>query len=113
MTSYLVDAVLLVALLVTGWRVGRVSRDIRRLRALQPQYQDALDASVRALDSVRSAIEALRAEAEPRSTMAPAVADREPAPRLALARAEPSAHSVFVPFGAAETLRSVNTVASR
>lgn len=105
MTSYLVDAVLLIALLATSWRVGLVYRELKRLRSLQGQYQSAIDASVQALEKVRGAIEALRLEAGAK------LVDEMPSKPAAPRNASPP--SVFVPFGATQATRPVQTAASR
>jgi hypothetical protein len=62
MISFLVDGVLLLALLVTTWRVGVVYRELRSLRAHQGQYQAALGESVQALLKAQASIEAVHAE---------------------------------------------------
>lgn len=106
MTSYLVDAVLL----ATSWRVGLVYRELKRLRSLQGQYQSAINASVQALEKVRGVIEALRLEAGAKP--ADEMLFKPAASRNASSR-NASAPSVFVPFGATQAARPVQTAASR
>ena len=56
MMSYVVDGVLLLALLVTSLRVGAMYRELKRLRGYQSQYVEVFDETSRAADHVADAV---------------------------------------------------------
>ena len=56
MTSFLIDFVLLVALVLTSIRVGRMYRELRRLRRLQDEYRSVLDQTGSMLTCVQDTV---------------------------------------------------------
>jgi hypothetical protein len=56
MTSFLMDAVLLVALILTSIRVGRMYRELRRLRGLQDEHRLVLDQTGTMLTCVKETV---------------------------------------------------------
>ena len=56
MMSYLVNAVLLLALLVTSLRVGAMYRELKRLRGYQSQYVEVFDETSRAANHIGDAL---------------------------------------------------------
>jgi hypothetical protein len=59
MTSYIVDLVLLIALLATSARMGAIYRELKRLRGYHGEYKRAFDQTAAALAEARSAVLAL------------------------------------------------------
>jgi hypothetical protein len=57
MTSYIVDCVLLAALLLTSIRVGTVYRELKRLRGHKTEYAEAFDQTSRALAEIDASTE--------------------------------------------------------
>jgi hypothetical protein len=62
MTSYLLDAVLLGALILSSYRLAIIHRDIKRFRRHQNGYERALNKTSEALVDVGRAIQAINAE---------------------------------------------------
>lgn len=56
MTSYLVDGILLLALVLTSIRVGAMYRELKRLRALQDGYRSAVGQGAEALARMENAV---------------------------------------------------------
>jgi hypothetical protein len=61
MISYLIDGVLLVALAVTGWRVGLMYRELRRLRGHHREYQRVFDDTGMAVEVIETAVRDINA----------------------------------------------------
>jgi hypothetical protein len=62
MTSYLVDGVLLLALVLTSIRVGTMHRELKRLRRYHGEYRQVFSETSQALGSVEGAIRTLNGE---------------------------------------------------
>lgn len=62
MTSYLVDTILLVALILSSYRMAIIHRDIKRFRRHQNGYERALSKTSEALVDVGRAIQAINVE---------------------------------------------------
>jgi hypothetical protein len=62
MMSYVTNAVLLTALLVTALCVGSMYRELRRLRGYQAQYLRVFDETKEAVSEIESAIAAINRE---------------------------------------------------
>jgi hypothetical protein len=62
MTSYVIDAVLFVALLLTSLRVGAMYRELKRLRGYQIQYIEVFGQTSRAADTIGEAVRHLGGE---------------------------------------------------
>ncbi|NDV85756.1 hypothetical protein GTW51_03470 [Aurantimonas aggregata] len=62
MTSYLIDLVLLAALVVTALRSGRVYRELRLLRAAGSELGTALDDADRSINRAAQAVVVLKHE---------------------------------------------------
>jgi len=62
MTSYLVDAILLVALVLSSYRLAVIHRDIKRFRRHQNGYERALSKTSEALVDVGRAIQGINVE---------------------------------------------------
>lgn len=62
MTSYLIDGVLLLALLLTSFRVGAMYRELKRLRGYQAEYVDVFGQTSRAADQIGEAVRHLGKE---------------------------------------------------
>jgi hypothetical protein len=60
MTSYLVDMILLVALILSSYRMAIIHRDIKRFRRHQNGYERALSKTSEALVDVGRAIQAVK-----------------------------------------------------
>ena len=60
MTSFLIDAVLLVALVLTSVRVGRMYQELRRLRRLHDEYRSSLDQTGAMLTCVQETVRELK-----------------------------------------------------
>ena len=56
MISYLVDGILLLALILTSIRVGAMYRELKRLRALEDGYRGAVDQTADALARMENAV---------------------------------------------------------
>lgn len=62
MTSYVIDGVLLLALLLTSLRVGAMYRELKRLRGYQDQYVEVFGQTSRAADHIGEAVRHLGKE---------------------------------------------------
>ena len=62
MTSYVIDGVLLLALLLTSLRVGAMYRELKRLRGYQAEYVEIFGNTSRAADHIGDAIRHLARE---------------------------------------------------
>ena len=62
MTSYVIDGVLLLALLLTSLRVGAMYRELKRLRGYQDQYVEVFGETSRAADHIGEAVRHLGKE---------------------------------------------------
>jgi hypothetical protein len=60
--SYLIDVVLLVALVLTSLRVGTMHRELRRLRGYQMQYVQVFGETSRAADNIGVAVRQIGGE---------------------------------------------------
>ncbi len=56
MISYIADAVLLLALVLTSIRVATMHRELRRLRGYQAEYVEVFNQTTRAVDNIDSAV---------------------------------------------------------
>jgi hypothetical protein len=63
MMSYVIDGVLLLALLLTSLRVGMMYRELKRLRLYQSQYLEVFGETSRAADHIGEAVRNLGTEA--------------------------------------------------
>jgi len=63
MISYLIDGVLLLALLLTSLRVGAMYRELKRLRGYQVQYVEVFGQTSRAADQIGEAVRHLGKDA--------------------------------------------------
>jgi len=61
MTSYLVDLILLVALLFTSVRVTKMHRELVRLRAYQGEFSAIVDRAMEAFDTIALSMDDLSA----------------------------------------------------
>src|SRR6187431_152743 len=61
MISYLVDGVLLIALALTGWRVAKIYRELRQLRAYHTDYKRVLDDTGIAVEIVETTVRDINA----------------------------------------------------
>lgn len=64
MANYVIDGVLLLALLLTSLRVGTMYRELKRLRTYQRQYVEIFDETSRAADGIGAAVRSLGAEGQ-------------------------------------------------
>jgi hypothetical protein len=62
MISYLIDGVLLLALLLTSLRVGAMYRELKRLRGYQAEYLEVIGDTSRAADHIGDAVRHLSKE---------------------------------------------------
>jgi hypothetical protein len=62
MTSYLVDGVLLLALVLTSLRVASMHRELKRLRAYHGEYRQVFSETSDALGGIEGAIRSLNGE---------------------------------------------------
>jgi hypothetical protein len=62
MTSYVIDGILLLALLLTSLRVGAMYRELKRLRGYQAEYVEIFGNTSRAADDIGDAIRHLSRE---------------------------------------------------
>jgi hypothetical protein len=62
MTSYVIDGILLLALLLTSLRVGAMYRELKRLRGYQAEYVEIFGSTSRAADHIGDAIRHLSRE---------------------------------------------------
>lgn len=62
MTSYLIDFVLLAALVFTSWRAGRMYRELRELRTNERGLAEALEAADRSINKAAHAVVVLKSE---------------------------------------------------
>ncbi|HWT30895.1 MAG TPA: hypothetical protein VN240_07700 [Propylenella sp.] len=60
MISFFIDAVLLAALILTSIRVGRMYRELRRLRRLQDEYRSVLDQTGSMLTCVQDTVREIK-----------------------------------------------------
>ena len=62
MTSYLIDFVLISALVFTSWRVGMMVRELRRLRSEESSFHQSLKDADAAINRAANAVVMLRSE---------------------------------------------------
>ena len=62
MISYLIDGILLLALLLTSLRVGAMYRELKRLRGYQAEYLEVIGDTSRAADHIGDAVRHLSKE---------------------------------------------------
>src|SRR3954464_2446766 len=62
MTSYLIDFVLITALVFTSWRVGTMYRELRRLRSEESSFHQAVKDADAAINRAANAVVMLRSE---------------------------------------------------
>ncbi|BDA85950.1 hypothetical protein Sa4125_34920 [Aureimonas sp. SA4125] len=62
MTSYLIDFVLIAALVFTSWRVGKMVRELRRLRTEESSFHRSLTDADAAINRAAHAVVMLRSE---------------------------------------------------
>lgn len=60
--SHLIDAILLLALILTSLRVGGMYRELRKLRGYQSQYIEIFEETGRAVDEIDAAVRSLNEE---------------------------------------------------
>lgn len=61
MTSYLVDAVVCIALLVTAMRVTKMHRELKRLRGYETEFNEMMVRTTDALDNISGTVHELNA----------------------------------------------------
>ncbi len=116
MISYLIDAVLLVALAATSVQVGLMYREIRKLRRHDGEYREILGATSEALADVEAAVRDLNAHGaqvvmalgsriEQAQAMIGELEERARVARGAFAHAEATAQRPFLAYSAAEAAR--------
>jgi len=62
MTSWLIDLVLIAALLVTSWRVGGMYRELHRLRSAEAGFKTALEEADASINRAAHAVVLLKSE---------------------------------------------------
>jgi hypothetical protein len=62
MTSYLIDFVLITALVFTSWRVGKMVRELRKLRSEEASFHRSLQDADAAINRAAHAVVMLRSE---------------------------------------------------
>ncbi|WP_061932104.1 hypothetical protein [Aureimonas sp. AU22] len=83
MTSWLIDAVLVGALLVTSWRTGSMYKELKRLRSEENGFRQALEDADASINRAANAVVLLKSEGvrtlralEERAAEAQELADR-------------------------------------
>ncbi len=62
MTSWLIDAVLVGALLVTSWRTGSMYKELKRLRSEESTFRQALEDADASINRAANAVVLLKSE---------------------------------------------------
>ncbi|MBB3935582.1 hypothetical protein [Aureimonas phyllosphaerae] len=62
MTSWLIDAVLVAALLVTSWRTGLMYKELKRLRSEETGFRQALEDADASINRAANAVVLLKSE---------------------------------------------------
>ncbi|WP_416355085.1 hypothetical protein ACLNGM_11905 [Aureimonas phyllosphaerae] len=62
MTSWLIDAILVAALLVTSWRTGSMYKELKRLRSEETGFRQALEDADASINRAANAVVLLKSE---------------------------------------------------